>query len=592
MTSSPDSRTGPYSPETDTDPGRDEYDQLIARLEMYQKTLKDIYERYDQKIEELSLIRRIGDSVKNPLELEDLCHGILDTVAHEIAADRLAILLINQSQRHLLVRALYEAAADETVFFSEDNTRSYSLNDDNFRQVLAGKTPVRLTTKRSEEDPFHDGSSLPVSLALLPLIARDKTVGLFYLSRSEQHPFDDNEIRILSIISDQAATALANVQLFNELAAANIGLRDSERQARQTSLYLQSLLEAANDVIFTLDETGSITYVNRKVEDWGYDRARLMGRGIDELTVDASAALEMKQRLLAPRNDAAEIGFRTGDGSRRDTLVSTSYLGGRLDGGSNFLLLARDITERKQLERQLFHSEKLASIGILAAGVAHEIGNPLSAISGYTQILQSGYTSEEDTREYLAAIESQTARIQKIIQDLLNYSRPATGLRSELDLKEALPAIMTMMTSQKTFRHITVTYDLPDNIPPIVMDRDHLAQVVVNIALNAAQAMSEGGTFTISVRHDNDNMTIHFTDTGPGVPPEAARRIFDPFFTTKPSGQGTGLGLAICHRIIENYHGDLSLTANPGPGATFVVRLPTAQGKDKAHALGATHPGG
>jgi signal transduction histidine kinase len=232
------------------------------------------------------------------------------------------------------------------------------------------------------------------------------------------------------------------------------------------------------------------------------------------------------------------------------------------------------MTERKQLEKQLFHSEKLASIGILAAGVAHEIGNPLSAISGYTQILQGRLEPGSENFEYLEGIASQAERIQRIIEDLLNYSRPSTGIRSEVHVGEAIRSVISMLQAQKVFKELKVELDLPDNIPPIIMDRDHLNQVIVNIALNAAQAMPQGGSLKASVALQQGSIQIRFQDSGHGIPDDIKDRVFDPFFTTKGVGEGTGLGLAICQKIVESYHGGITFESRADVGTSFTIMLP------------------
>ena len=363
---------------------------LTAKVETYKKTLTEIYELYGKKIEELSLIRRLGESIRTPLDLETLCLRILEAVSQEISADRQVLMLVKQDRNELIVRASFDAAWDAVRFYSDAEAGTVPLDRGAADRAAAGGRPLRLDSAIWEEDPLINTPEQPVSLLFLPLVARDKIVGVFSLSRPEQNPFLDDEIRILTIISDQAATALANVQLFNDLAAANIRLSESEREARRTSMYLENLLEAANDVIFILDSKARITYVNKKVREWGYDKDKLLGLGFMDLLAEETNGLQHGETYPFSGKQVIEVGLLTAQGERRDVLLSASGMETDAGSGPTELVMARDITARKQLEKQLFHSEKLASIGILAAGVAHEIGNPLSAISGYTQILQSG----------------------------------------------------------------------------------------------------------------------------------------------------------------------------------------------------------
>lgn len=547
-------------------------EQVTAELATYKKTLNEIYELYDKKIEELSLIRRIGDSVRTPLKLETLCRHIVDVVAQEISVDRVALLIVDEHGENIQVRASYDSLVDQTQYHHQSPAPTDSVLEA-AEQALKTGGPVLLESAPSDQDPLSTGDGSPVALLFLPLIARDRPVGLLALSRSESHPFDQDDARVLAILSDQAATALANVRLFNQLSEANIALQESEHQARQTSLYLESLLEAANDVIFTVNNEGRITYVNRKASDWGFNKEDLQGQLFHTL-VDGKGPDPLTAGL------AVESTLITRSGEPRNVLFSTSRVPHQ--GEPSFLVLARDITERKELEKQLFHSEKLASIGILAAGVAHEIGNPLSAISGYAQILQSGETEPDEAREYLTAIEDQAARIQRIIEDLLSYSRPTAGHQSRITLNDAVPQILSMLQSQRAFKNLEVAYVPSDSPVEVEMDRDHLAQLIVNISLNAAQAMPEGGSLTIRAEQKDDLAVIRLSDTGPGIPPEIQTRIFDPFFTTKTAGQGTGLGLAICHRIVESLNGSIHLESDADSGTTFTINLPAVNALTEA----------
>jgi signal transduction histidine kinase len=247
------------------------------------------------------------------------------------------------------------------------------------------------------------------------------------------------------------------------------------------------------------------------------------------------------------------------------------------------MLMISDLTERRQLERQLLHSEKLASIGVLAAGVAHEVGNPLSTISGYAQILGAGGEAPAERKEYIQAILTQTARIQKILKELLDYSRPSQGLSETLDLADHLPRIMSMLEAQRVFARVRVSYELDGEHPPhlVTMDRDHLAQVVIIIAMNAAQAMKDQEdpppTFSVILARDAGRVSMTLRDNGPGMTCEVRQRVYDPFFTTKGPGEGTGLGLAICQRIVDSYHGTIELKTTEKEGATFIIGFPEAK---------------
>ena len=261
-------------------------EQVTAELATYKKTLNEIYELYDKKIEELSLIRRIGDSVRTPLELETLCRHIVDVVAQEISVDRVALLIGNDKGDNIRIRASYDSRVDQTQYHQDVEPPPPAPALEIAEQAIKTGGPVLLESASPDQDPLSTGDATPVSLLFLPLIARDRPVGLLSLSRSGAHPFDQDDSRVLTILSDQAAIALANVRLFKQLTEANLALSESERQARQTSLYLESLLEAANDVIFIVNNEGRITYVNRKAGDWGFAKEDLLDQRFHTLVDD------------------------------------------------------------------------------------------------------------------------------------------------------------------------------------------------------------------------------------------------------------------------------------------------------------------
>lgn len=544
-----------------------EIDALKIRLDTYQNTLNEIYGLYDTKIEELSLIRRVSDALRQTLDLEELCLELVDIIAQEVPLERLDLMLMDTAGQSIFLKATFEAGLDKSSYFEDGQVEIIPLGDGLLAELIKSRKPII-------PELLDEPGESSISKLYLPLVARDKTVGVISLNRPSSQLFTDDDIRVLTIISDQVASSLASLRLLDELAQTNVRLQASERQARETSLYLEMLLETANDAIFTLDNEGRITYANLKVEEWGYERENLVGSYLSDLISEPELAQDFHEHLRTGGTHIHEWTFRSPSRGLREVYLSVSLLESGLDQDVNYLVLARDMTERKQLEKQLFHSEKLASIGILAAGVAHEIGNPLSAISGYTQILKGRLEPGSENFEYLEGIASQAERIQRIIEDLLNYSRPSTGIRSEVHVGEAIRSVISMLQAQKVFKELKVELDLPDNIPPIIMDRDHLNQVIVNIALNAAQAMPQGGSLKASVALQQGSIQIRFQDSGHGIPDDIKDRVFDPFFTTKGVGEGTGLGLAICQKIVESYQGGITFESRADVGTSFTIMLP------------------
>jgi len=236
-----------------------------------------------------------------------------------------------------------------------------------------------------------------------------------------------------------------------------------------------------------------------------------------------------------------------------------------------------------QTRRELLSSEKLASVGRLAAGVAHEIGNPLASISGYLDLIGRRDYLKDNDREMLARVESEVTRIKNIIQELLVYSRPQDDSSAVCNLNNCVDSTVTLMRAQKGAEDVELRFK-PGEPPPINANRSSLQQLVMNLVMNAIQAMPGGGKLVIETRAEEreriPGAVLSVADTGPGIPEEILDQIFDPFFTTKEPGQGTGLGLSICLRIVENLKGRIQVDSRPGRGTTFTVWLPAARPGD------------
>jgi len=243
------------------------------------------------------------------------------------------------------------------------------------------------------------------------------------------------------------------------------------------------------------------------------------------------------------------------------------------------IVIVEDTTERVQLEEQLQISEKMASIGLLAAGVAHEVNTPLTGISSFTQMLLEGADPEDPRTRLLEKIERQTFRAAKIVNGLLNLSRPAAGGSAEqapVDVNTVITDVLSLLEHQFEIHRIKVRRDLSQE-PVQVLGIEHkLQQVFLNLFLNAKDAMPKGGWLSIATRVENGEAVAEVSDTGSGIPSEYLARIYDPFFTTKAIGQGTGLGLSITYGIVREHDGSIDCESNLGQGTRFTLAFPAA----------------
>jgi PAS domain S-box-containing protein len=252
------------------------------------------------------------------------------------------------------------------------------------------------------------------------------------------------------------------------------------------------------------------------------------------------------------------------------------------------IVILEDITTRVELEEQLQISEKMASIGLLAAGVAHEVNTPLTGISSFTQMLLEGADPEDPKTRLLEKIERQTFRAAKIVNGLLSLSRPPSAAGSAelgpVDVNTVINDVLTLLEHQFSLHHVKVRRELCTD-PVIVLGMEHkLQQVFLNLFLNAKDAMPKGGWLSVATRNEDGRMVAEVADTGSGIPSEYLGRIYDPFFTTKTMGQGTGLGLSITYGIVREHEGAIDCESVVGQGTRFVLTFPPPPAERPARA--------
>jgi len=363
-------------------------------------------------------------------------------------------------------------------------------------------------------------------------------------------------------------------------------LRDSDARYRD-------LFESANDMVFTMNMQGVLTSINRTGEQLlGYTREELLGEGFLHLAAPENHDAALR-RLAAKGAGAGAMFYESvviaKDGRRIPIEMSTKSL--HRDGKpSEILAVARDISERKRaeeqlrrdtaerarLEAELVQSAKMASLGIMAGGIAHEVRNPLAIASAAAQLVLEQPDDERLRAEGLQKIHISIQRASGIVENLLSFAAPMSGELQPADVTDLVRETLAVVEHEITQRGIHLQTRFDDGLPPIRANARALEQVFANLILNACQAMDQGGTLTVATESQGSDVTVRVADTGPGIRPEDLPRIFDPFFTTRPPGQGTGLGLAISYRIVEQHRGAIEAFNNGERGATFLVRLPRA----------------
>lgn len=357
--------------------------------------------------------------------------------------------------------------------------------------------------------------------------------------------------------------------------------RKMERQLLQQEEFRRRLLESFPDLILVVDLEERYSFVSARVRDLlGYQREDLLGKKISELE-DHSPELASLYHDVASSKQifaSAEYGARHRDGSWRTMRASASQLFDAEAKLTGVIISVRDITVERKLEQQVVQSERLAAMGAMIGGVAHELNNPLTSILGVSELLQDTETSET-ARKQLGMLQQQARRAAEIVQNLTYFSRPPAPGKSKINLAEVVERTLNLHAYSLRKNNITVDFLRDPGLPYALGDPHQLMQVFLNLILNAEQAIREGrdrGTLRIRLGKANNSVWASFQDDGPGIPPEALPSIFDPFYTTKRPGRGTGLGLSICKAVIKEHNGTVEAGNAPGGGAVFTVSLPAA----------------
>ncbi len=364
----------------------------------------------------------------------------------------------------------------------------------------------------------------------------------------------------------------AQLQRHSEELEENVQART--REIQETQKYLESLLENANDVIYTLDRDQRFTYVNNKVENWGYRKEDLLGRPFLTLLAKRHRGRRMKDILELEVKQEYEVEVISQSGELRSVLVSVSPLENERHDVIGVLGIARDITDRKVMEQQFRNTERLASVGKLAAGVAHEINNPLGGILNCLYNIRKGTLPSERQEEYFTYMEDGLRRAQKIVRQLLDFSQQHEPEFSMNDINGLVDRVLVLTNHVIVEKGLQLHKVCEHDLPPLFVDPQMIEQVLTNLILNAVQATDEGGSIILQTRMVHGRCEIDVADTGSGIPPEVRAHIFDPFFTTKGTGEGTGLGLSVSLGIVERHGGQLTVDSEVGRGTVFTVSLP------------------
>jgi hypothetical protein len=411
----------------------------------------------------------------------------------------------------------------------------------------------------------------------VPCRVRGRTIAWIGLSRTIKGDFlSTDDLELLMTLAGSVGIAIENARLYRSL-------ESKASEYERLKEFSENIVESINVGILAADLNGRVESWNSRMEDLtGISREEAVGRPLRSVLpmnladrLDAVDPVAEIVHLNKVRLNTWVGSLPTGKPAREAVMnIAIAPLVSRESQRIGRLIIFDDITDRSELERQLVQADKLSSIGLLAAGVAHEVNTPLAVISTYAQMLAKQVNGDQQKAMLLDKIAKQTFRASEIVNSLLNFSRTSTTELAAVDVMRCVREVLSIVEHQFEKAGVTVKIDEQQGLGMIRGNSGKLQQVFLNLVLNARDAMEGGGTLTIRAREDGQRLTISVSDTGRGIDSKHLPRIFDPFFTTKSVKKGTGLGLSVTYGIVQEHGGTIEVSSRLGEGATFVLTFP------------------
>lgn len=521
-----------------------------------------------------SLVRRLSEMLsvrKVAIFIEDAMSPSGFRLAHAAGIDY-EVDLPEDIKKIIRVRS-----AGRGFILANDLLRADGESSDNHKNPAYELPASSLQHDLSDEDGGEPLSRSRDELYYyVPCVVRDRMVAIIGVGRESSGALLTSEdTDLLRALSGYVAVAIDNSLLYRS------EMEKAEELARLKE-FSENIVESVNVGILAVDFDGRITTWNSALEEiFGVTRERALRRSVYE--VFDSDMIETIQNVIGQEgwalSDTRHIykyNAATEDGRPLTLNISLAPFEAARGVVTGALIVFENVTQRAQLENQLLEREKLSSIGLLAAGVAHEVNTPLAGISSYAQMLLQQIPSNDPKHKLLEKIHVQTLRASGIVNNLLNFSRTGDAQFREVDLNRVLDDTFQLLETQLRNVKFEIVRNYGHDLPAAHGSASKLQQVFMNLILNARDAMSGGGRLTITTRLVDTSLVVDFRDTGVGIAPENIARIYDPFFTTKEVGQGTGLGLALSYGIIQEHGGRIFVESRPGEGAHFTIKLPTA----------------
>ncbi len=497
----------------------------------------------------------VSETISRLTEIDEILEAVVEIAPKSVEVDYCGILLWDEESGMYRGAVTSGAGTDLAHKFSAMRLSPEDMPDFEWVRRLGHCVVVSASEISSEHV-----SSLDVSSVLIaPLLSGHRFYGVMEFARRRGPVgFTQRDLSIADGIARQTAVALQRARLISE----------SHRLVRA--------VESSGDGILITDQRGRVAYANKAlIRMLGYSSDEVVGRHASELAVGQQEWAAGVAESVKSSGWRGEALARRKDGNEFPALVDVTLI--REDDGSigGAVAIVRDVTEEKKLQEQLRRVDRLAAIGEMGAGIAHEVNNALSVISAHTSIAADADADQLKTA--LSRVDEQSRRIAEIVRGVLGFAQPHAPQRRPVDLVEIAQRTLDMIGPDVVSRQARVETEFDTDLPKVQADPQQIQQVLLNLLKNAVQATTESSELElrVEVRGVGDQLLVHVTDNGPGIEAEVRERIFDPFFSTKE--KGSGLGLSVSYAIAQAHSGDLRVESEPGAGTTFTLALPMDQ---------------
>src|SRR5213594_1055123 len=543
--------------------------RLRQRLMRSEHERRRAAEELNRRLSELFSLQELSYVLSDSLELDRIVEQVVRYAVRFLDAQGALLALVGESAGD----PLQVAAAEGTL--SALRGRKIPGDDKGLVARSTGREHLELVRNSGPEPTAIVKGFQAAAAAAVPLRSHGTVIGTLLITDPREGMFVPEDIRLLSTLATHAAVVIANARFFE--------------MVRRAKEQWETAFDALSEGIAVVDDEGRVRRSNRALASLlGMPLQNVIGTPLAGALLGKSNAL---QELLAAtrRGERPAPLVARSEPLRRAVRVNVARIPGAATEHS-IVVMVEDVTEQQALETQLVQSEKLAAVGQLVSGVAHELNNPLTSIAGLSEFLLEQKELGKKDRGHLQVIQEQAERAGRIVRNLLTFARKGTGERDLVDLNDVIRRTLSLTAYDLKLKDITVTRELSGALPEVLGDRHGLQQVVLNLVTNAAQAVAENPRdrpreITVSTWFDGQ-VHLRVADSGPGIPEHVLQNVFTPFFTTKEPGKGTGLGLSITYSIVESHGGHLTIEPTPASGgAAFRVDLPPAPADAVAPAM-------